>query len=115
MIRNFFPVVTGYLVFALSSMLLFTLTSHDPHEQASIAFKLITIGWGLFFSVLAGFVVQWIGKPRGCMLNFYLAIVMFLLAATSMLLSPGSHWTQLFAMFIFAPASFISNYFKHDK
>ena len=115
MIRNIFSVVAGYLVFALSSIMLFTLTSHKPHEQATIVFKLITIGWGLFFSGLAGYVVQWIGKTQSITLNFSLAIIIFVLAATSMLLSKGSHWTQLFAMFIFAPASLISIYFKHNN
>lgn len=103
------------MVFAVSSVLLFNLTHHHPHEDAPFNFKLITIAYGVFFSIMAGLVVQLIAKQKRLTLNYILAFAMFSLAGISMVLSEGSHWTQLFAMFIFAPVSVLGGYIKNKS
>jgi len=107
MLRKILAVIIGYLVFAVSAALLFIITKHEPHKDASIGFKAITIAYGLFFSIISGLVLQLIAKPGSLALNFILAGVIFLLAAISLATSSGSHWTQLFTMSIFAPASIL--------
>jgi len=113
MIRKILSVIAGYMVFAISSVLLFNLTAHHPHQDASATFKCVTIVYGVFFSILSGFVVQLIAAQKTLTLNYILAGLMFTLAAISLLISTGSHWTQLFAMFIFAPASIVGGYLKN--
>jgi hypothetical protein len=113
MIRNILSVIVGYLIFAVSSVLLFTLTSHKPHGDASTTFKIATIIYGVFFSVIAGFVVQLIAKQKTLTLNYILALVIFLFAAISLITATGTHWTQLFAMLIFAPVSVLGGYIKN--
>jgi len=113
MIRKILSVVAGYAVFAVSSVLLFKLMAQPPHQDTTITFKLVTIVYGAFFSVLSGFILQLIARQTKLALNFILALVIFLLAAISMLASAGSHWTQLFAMLIFAPVSVLGGYLKH--
>jgi hypothetical protein len=115
MIRNILSVIAGYLIFAVSSVLLFALTSHKPHAEASTAFKITTIIYGVFFSVIAGFVVQLIAKQKTLTLNYILALVIFLFATISLITATGTHWTQLFAMFIFAPVSIFGGYLKRRK
>ncbi|TFF36296.1 hypothetical protein [Mucilaginibacter psychrotolerans] len=112
MLRKILSVVAGYMVFAISSVLLFNLSHHHPHQDAPLNFKLITVAYGVFFSMLAGLVVQLIAKQKNLNLNYILTLLMFLLAGISMALSSGSHWTQIFAMFIFAPVSVVGGYFK---
>ena len=113
MIRNIIAVITGYAVFAVSSVLLFQVTGQPPHQDAPLQFKIITFFYGLFFSVAAGYVVQLIATQTKLTLNYILTALMFLLAATSIVFSKGSsHWTQLFAMLIFAPASIIGGNLK---
>jgi hypothetical protein len=112
MTRKILSVIAGYALFAISSVLLFIITSHDPHRDASLLFKLVTIIYGVFFSVLSGFVLQSIALQKKLTLNFILAVVIFLLASISLLTSKGSHWTQLFAMLIFAPISILGGYLK---
>ena len=112
MIRKILSVIVAYALFAVSAALLFMMTSQQPHHDAPVAFKLITIIYGLFFSVLSGFILQMIARQRQLALNFILALVIFLFASISLLTSAGSRWTQLFAMFIFAPASIIGGYLK---
>jgi hypothetical protein len=66
----------------------------------------------LFFSIISGLILQLIAKQENLTLNFILAGVIFLLATVSLFTSSGSHWTQLFAMFIFAPASILGGRLK---
>jgi peptidoglycan/LPS O-acetylase OafA/YrhL len=113
MLRKILSVIAGYMAFAISSVLLFNLTHHHPHQDAPWNFKLITIACGVFFSIIAGVVVQLIAKQKTLALNYILAAVMFGLAGISMALSGGSHWTQIFAMFIFAPISILGGYIKN--
>jgi hypothetical protein len=103
MLRKIFAVITGYLIFAVSAGVWFPLMGHKPHAAAPIAFMLETLAFGLFFSLLAGWVTAAIG--RSFLLNYILAAVMFLGAALSFLFSGGSHWTQLMTVLLFAPAS----------
>lgn len=112
MTRKILSVIAGYAVFAVSSVLLFQLAGQQPHQDAPITFKILTIVYGAFFSVLAGFILQLIARQTKLTLNFILALIIFLLAAISILTSSGSHWTQLFAMFIFAPVSVLGGYLK---
>jgi len=113
MIRNIISIIIGYAVFAVSSVLLFQVTGQAPHQDAPLKFKIITIFYGLLFSVAAGYVVQVIASQTKLTLNYILTALMFLLAVMSMIFSKeSSHWTQLFAMFIFAPASMIGGYLK---
>ncbi|RYU91181.1 hypothetical protein EWM62_04375 [Mucilaginibacter terrigena] len=112
MIRNISSVVAGYSIFAVSSAMLFILTGHKPHGEATITFKIATAVYGMVFSVLAGFVLQLIATQKTLMLNYILAAVIFGFAAISLATASGTHWTQLFAMFIFAPVSVLGGYLK---
>jgi len=115
MIRKTIAVIAGYAVFTISSVLLFRLTGQNPHQGAPVSFMRITAAYGILFSVLAGLVVQFIAKQTTLGLNLVLACVIFLFAAMSMLLSGGSHWTQWFAMFIFAPISVLGGYLANRR
>lgn len=110
MTRKILAVVAGYMVFAVSAALLFIISGHPAHQNAPWDFKILTIAYGIFFSVLAGLILQLIAKQTTLKLNFILALVIFLLAAVSRFTSGGCHWTQYFAMFIFAPASVLGGY-----
>ncbi|HVW96465.1 MAG TPA: hypothetical protein VHA56_10910 [Mucilaginibacter sp.] len=110
--KNILSVIAGYALFAVSSVLLFNLTGQQPHADVPSGFKILTVFYGLFFSIASGFVLQLIARQRKLRLNFILAMLMFALAAVSMVTSSGSHWTQWFAMLIFAPASILGGYLR---
>ena len=116
MIRNVIAVISGYAVFAISSVVLFRVAGYPPHQEAPLRFKIFTLFYGLLFSVAAGYVVQLVARQLKLTLNYFLAVIIFLLAAISIVLSKGnSHWTQLFAMLIFSPVSIIGGYLKIRK
>jgi peptidoglycan/LPS O-acetylase OafA/YrhL len=112
MTRSILSVITGYLIFAVSSILLFILTGQKPHAEASVAFKTVTVAYGVVFSIIAGFVLQLIARQKTFTLNYVLAAVIFLFATISLVTAKGTHWTQLFAMIIFAPVSVLGGYLK---
>lgn len=112
-IRKILAVVIAYVVFAASAGAWFGLSGHKPHVDAPLLFKLETLAYGVFFSLLAGFLVRLISRSQTLALNYILAGLMFLLAAVSLLLSDGSHWTQWLTMAIFAPCSLLGGKIKN--
>jgi hypothetical protein len=52
--RLIFSVLTGYLVFAVSSALLFQIAGHDPHAVPGMRFSVASALWGMFFAAAGG-------------------------------------------------------------
>lgn len=105
MIRRIGGIVAGYAIFVVSSLALFKLSGQNPHADPAIAFVIIILIYGAFFSGLSGFTAQLISKTANLKINYMLAFVIAGFAAFSFLKSEGNHWTQILAIFIFAPAS----------
>ena len=106
-VRNIAAVVVGYLIFAVSALLLFKLGGIDPHAEAGTATTLLVVLFGAIFSFVAGCVAKVISASRTLIVNVVLAALMFAFAAFSSLRSTGDHYTQFAAMFIFAPVSIL--------
>jgi hypothetical protein len=104
-------VLAGYAIFVFSSLLLFKFSGQAPHAIASIQFQIITVFYGAIFSFLSGVVVVLIAKPKTLRLNYILAMIVAGFAIFSLVKTDGSHWTQLMAIFIFAPVSMVGGVF----
>ena len=115
MLRKTLAVIIAYAVFAITAVLLFNISGHDPHQPATINFEVLTAVYGIFFSFVSGMVLQLIAKTGNLNLNFILALVIASFATFSLIQSPGSHWTQLFAIIIFAPASILGGVFYERR
>jgi hypothetical protein len=115
MARKIVGIIIGYAIFVLSSLALFKLSGQAPHSEATIVFKTFTIIYGFIFSFFGGFVLQIIAKNKDFKLHFILAFVIAGFALFSLIKSDGSHWTQLLAIFIFAPASILGGVLKFKK
>lgn len=105
MARNIIGLIVAYLVFAVSAFVLFRLSGYAPHQPQPIAFEILTAIYGLFFSILAGAVQQFIARSGNLIVNYALAAMIIVFAAASLITSTGSHWTQWLAILLFAPAS----------
>lgn len=105
MFRKITAVVLGYFIFAASPGAWFPLMGYQPHAAAPMAFMLETLVFGVFFSLLAGWVTRKIG--RSLLINYILAALIFIGAAMSFLFSGGSHWTQVMTLLLFAPVSLL--------
>ena len=111
MVKNFIAIITGYAIFVLTSLLLFNLSKHNAHAPATIRFQIFTAVYGIVFSILSGFVSQLIANKKNLSINYGLAILIAGFATFSFFKADGSHWTQLLAIFIFAPISILGGVF----
>lgn len=117
MIRQILGVILGYVIFVISSIFLFRFSEVNPHEDAPKLFMVLTFVYGTVFSFVSGLVAQLISKTRNLKVNYVLFIIMAGFAAFSLFKSSGSSWTQLLAIFVFAPVSVLGGLFwiKRNK
>lgn len=101
-------VFAGYLIFALSAVLLFKLTNHDPHAPASMMFMVGSIAYGVAFAIIAGYVAQTISARRDLRATYALAILLAGIAAVSATSGAGkSAWSAVAALVLMAPAAIV--------
>ena len=117
MIKKILAVIAGYAIFVVTSLALFKLSGQDPHEQATTGFKILTAVYGIVVSFLSGLIIQLIAKTNTLTLNYILAVIIAGFATFSLIKADGSNWTQLLAIFVFAPVSIAGGvfYIKRNK
>jgi len=115
--RTFLAVVAGYLIFAVSAVLLFHLTNVDPHSPAALGFKALTMAYGLTFAYLGGFAAGRIAGRADLLCGIAVALVIALGATISMIARPGAGalWTQAAALLLFAPASLAGDWTRRRR
>jgi len=106
-LRNIVAVVVGYLIFAVSALLLFKFADIDPHAEIGTGTKAAFIAFGIIFSFIGGYLAKLIAATSTLKVNFVLALLMAGFATFSFFKSPGEHYTQIAAIFLFAPVSII--------
>ncbi|CAN5412085.1 hypothetical protein BH10ACI2_BH10ACI2_00550 [soil metagenome] len=110
MIRNILGVIVGYLIFAVSAVMLFNLSGIDPHADASGGTIALVIVFGAVFAFIGGYLAKMIASTKTMTVNYALAVLMVCFAAFSLLKSPGNHYTQIAAIFLFAPMSLFGGF-----
>jgi len=111
MTRKVLSIIAGYAIFVATSIALFKLSKQDPHTNPTVFLVILTVIYGIVFSFVAGLVTQFIARTKNLKLNYILSFIIAGFAAFSLFKSEGNHWTQLLAIFIFAPASITGGYF----
>lgn len=107
MIRKIIGVLTGYVIFVVTSLAFFNLTAQNPHADPTIGFTILTALYGAVASFLSGLVAQWVAKGANLKTNYILAGIIAGFATFSVFKSEGNHYTQLLAIFVFAPVSIL--------
>lgn len=111
-VRNILAVIVGYLIFAVSAVLLFQLSGIDPHADSGFGTILLVVVFGAVFSFIGGLAAKAIAATSSLVVNVVLAVLMAGFAAFSMVKSPGSHYTQIAAITVFAPISLLGGYVR---
>lgn len=111
MARKILGILTGYAIFVISSVLWFRITGQAPHGPASWGFMGLTLVYGSVFSCCGGYLTALIGACTNLNTNYILAVLLAGFAAFSAFASNGEHWTQLMAIFIFAPMTLLGGYY----
>ena len=117
MIRSILGVVAGYFVFAVSAVLLFSLSGRDSHDVVPTGFMLTSIIYGAFFAALGGYVTATIARRNEVRHAPILSLVIGTAAFISLLSRPGKGaiWSQLSALLVMAPAAMIGGYLRTRK
>ena len=105
--RKILSIIVGYGVFVITALGLFKFSGQKPHADPTTAFVIATAIYGVVSSVIAGLVTQIISQAKNLKTNYILAFIIAGFATFSLFKSDGNHWTQLLAIFIFAPASIL--------
>jgi peptidoglycan/LPS O-acetylase OafA/YrhL len=108
MLRSIGAVAAGYLVFAASAVLLFQVSGREPHDDASTAFKIVSIAWGTVSALVAGWLTARIAARRGGTHAAAVAVIIAAGALLSLLARPSDAiWSQVAALVIMAPGAWI--------
>jgi hypothetical protein len=111
MIRKILSIISGYAIFVATSIALLKISGQDPHSDPKTLFVVLTTIYGAVFSFLAGLVARLIAKTTDLNINYILGFIIAGFATFSFFKSEGNHWTQLLAIFIFAPTSILGGLF----
>jgi hypothetical protein len=103
--RTIVGFILGYAIFVVSAVLLFRLSGVDPHADPGIGFMILTMVYGIAFGFLGGLVAQAISGTRQLTVNYILSGIMAGFAAFSLFKTTGNHYSQIAAIFLFAPVS----------
>jgi len=110
--RNISAVICGYLIFAVSALMLFKFGGIDPHAESGVGVKASVVVFGIVFSFVGGYAAKLIAAVRSLSVNLILSLIMAGFAAFSAFKSEGEHYTQIAAIFVFAPASLLGGYIR---
>jgi putative membrane protein (TIGR04086 family) len=107
MLKSVAGVVVGYLLFAVSAVVLFMATGRDPHREQDLSFVVFSVVYGMAFAGAGGYVAGAIAGRNPRVHGGAVALIVALGAAVSFLAQPGagSRWSQVTALVLMAPAA----------
>jgi hypothetical protein len=115
MTRKILSIIVGYAIFVATSLAFFKIVGQKPHSDPTTTFAIMTTIFGAIFSFVAGLVAKLIAKTSDLKINYILAFIIAGFATFSFFKSDGNHWTQLLAIFIFAPTSILGGLFNNRR
>ena len=115
MIKNTLGVIAGYVIFVITSLALFKISGQKPHAEATSIFMIGAVVYSSLSSFIAGLTTQLIAKTKNLKINYIVAFIIAGFATLSLVKSDGNHWTQICAIFIFAPVSILGGVFCIKK
>ena len=105
MVRGIVGVLLGYVAFAGASVLLFRLTGVEPHEPSAIGFRVVATLAGIVFALAGGVIACRMARTKPVGHAAAVGVLIALGAGVSLFTASGSHWTQIAALLLFAPAT----------
>src|SRR5574338_1382807 len=107
MLRSIVAVAAGYLIFAMSAVLLFQMSGRAPHQPQPLAFEIASVAWGCVFALVAGWLTARIAARQPVFHAGILAGVIALGALGSLVAAAGAKWTQIAALLVMAPCAWL--------
>jgi hypothetical protein len=112
--RSILSVVVGYVIFAGSAFALFRLSGQPPHQAASMPFMAGSTVFGMVFATLGGYAAAWMAGRRPLAHGVWVAAVLALFAAASLLATfgKGGIWSQAAALVLMAPCAALGGWLR---
>jgi hypothetical protein len=109
LLRSVAAVIAGYLVFAVSAVLLYSLSGMNPHAPQSMPFMIVAVLYGMVFAAIGGMVTVSVARLRPLFHAALLSALIALGAALSLITSPAidARWSQWTAIVLMAPCAFL--------
>jgi hypothetical protein len=107
MLRSIGAVAAGYLIFAMSAVLLFQMSGRAPHAAQPLSFEIASVVWGCVFALVAGWLTARIAARKPEVHAAILAGVIALGALGSLVAAAGAKWTQIAAIVVMAPCAWL--------
>ena len=107
--RSILGVFLGYVVFAVSAVVLFHAAGRDPHSQQDLWFTAAAILYGMAFAAVGGLIAALIAGRRPVLHAAIVGVILAAGALASLVSRPGAGaiWSQVSAIFLMAPSVFV--------
>jgi hypothetical protein len=114
MVRSVLAVIVGYVLFAVSGVVLFQLTGQPPHGEASIAFMITATLYGMVFALLGGYAGGYIAGRKPLVHGAAVAAILALGAGVSLIatIGRGAIWSQVCALLLMAPSAVLGGWLR---
>ena len=101
-------ILTGYLIFAISTTLWFQLTGHDPRAQPTLVFGVFSVVYGMLFAAAGGYTAARLSQRPGVLPAVIVGLIIAAIAVVSMLTEPkqASIWTEWATVLLMTPAAY---------
>ena len=103
-------ILLGYVLFAFTAVVVFTVLGRDPHQAAEPAVMVGAIGAGLIAAFVGGYIGAVIARGRERTAGLVIGGIIGAAGAVSLVAQPGSgaQWSQLSALFM-APVALLGS------
>ena len=107
--KSVLAVLTGYLVFGLSSIALFMLSGVDPRQEPEVGFRIWSTLYGMAFALLGGYTAARIAGKHEIQHASAVAGILALIATVSLIVQPGhaSLWSQIATLGFMVPTTIV--------
>jgi hypothetical protein len=107
--KSVLAVLVGYLIFAVSAIVLFQFSGVDPRQEPEIGFRIWSTVYGVVFALAAGYVAARIAGSKEVRHASAVACILAVIATVSLIAQPGhgSLWSQIAALGFMTPAAIL--------
>ncbi len=114
MIRLILGVIGGYAFFALTALLVFTISGRDPHAPADMFFMVGMIGAGAIAALAGGYFGAAIARGYERPAGIAIALIIAGAAAASLIAQPAqdARWSQLSALVFMSPMALLGAFVR---
>ncbi len=115
--KSVLSVLIGYLVFGVSTIVLFQLVGVDSRQEPEIGFRIWSTVYGMFFAALAGYLAARIAGKKEIKHSVAVACIMAVIATVSLIAQPGhgSLWSQIAVLGFMVPATIVGGVLRAQQ